>query len=132
MDTNTNFDAKIIDSSIVLAELLPDEKNSHIVEKYFTDFFERKLDFIAPSLLKYEVVNSFRSQFLRKRLSVEKTQLLLEKFLSWSIIYKDVDFKDVLKLAILTNTTVYDASYLYLSKIYDLKLLTLDKKLSSL
>ena len=129
MAIDTSFEIKTVDASIVLAELLPDEENTPKVEKYFSDFFNGKTDFIAPPILKYEVANSFKSQFLRKRLTFEKAGALLRIFLSWPIVYKEVDFKDVFKLAVLENLSVYDASYLYLAKEYDCELITLDEKL---
>lgn len=132
MATNTNSDFKVVDASIILAELLPDEENTPEVHKHFEEFLENKISFIAPPILKYEVANSFRSQFLQKRLTPEKSEKILKKFLFWPIVYKEINFTDAFKLAVKENLSVYDASYLYLAKSNGWPLLTLDKNLSTL
>jgi len=130
----TNIDPSFIevDASIILAELLPDEQNFPKVEEYFNDFSEKKVNFIAPTILKYEVANALKNISSERKLTLQNKKDLLKEFLSWPIVYKDVNFYDIFKLATLENLTVYDASYLYLSKINNCKLLTLDKKLASL
>src|SRR5260370_38297492 len=131
MATNINSGFVVVDASIILAELLPDEKNSPKVKEYFKNFSENKLDFIAPMIMRYEVTNTLRNISSKREITLQNKKELLKEFLSWPIVNKEEKFDDVFRLAIDSNLTVYDAAYLYLAEEYDCELLTLDKKLAS-
>ncbi|MBI4009175.1 type II toxin-antitoxin system VapC family toxin [Candidatus Roizmanbacteria bacterium] len=120
----------VIDSSFVLAFLL-DEGNKD-VESVFERQAKHEVKFVAPSLLKYEVGNSLRSKVLRKKVEKSRAFLLFENFHELDIVEEDVDYFEVLKLAVLNNLSFYDASYLYLVKQLKIKLLTLDQTLQKI
>jgi predicted nucleic acid-binding protein len=130
MDENINPEDVVIDASIAVAEILPDEKIAKEIENYFHLFAKSKLNFVAPLLLKYEVTNAMKSAVLQKRTTIMDSKQMLNKFFSLPIVYLDVDFEIALELALKENISVYDSAYLYLSKMYKLKLLTLDEKLA--
>ena len=56
----------VIDASFVLAFLL--DENNVEVESIFKKQARGEINFIAPSILKYEVGNSLRTKLLRKKL----------------------------------------------------------------
>ena len=84
----------------------------------------------APSLLQYELA----SICLKKIQSdPQKTELILEAFHladRLNIYMLAVDHTDVIQLAQQLNLTTYDASYLWLAKHLDGKLVTLDQRLA--
>jgi len=84
----------------------------------------------APSLLQYELA----SICLKKIQSdPQKTELILEAFHLADRLNIDmltVDHTDVIQLAQQLNLTTYDASYLWLAKHLDGKLVTLDQRLA--
>ena len=121
----------VIDTSFVLAYLMPDEKEQG-VEEMFSRFEENKINFVSPNLLLYETVNGLRSAVVQKRLSPQQAEILLDSFLNIGILFEKVDEKQVLGLALNKSISAYDASYVWLAKIKKLKLLTLDERLESI
>lgn len=126
-DTNQK-NTFVVDTSFVLAYLLPDEKE-RATEEMFSKFEENKINFISPYLLVYETMNGLRSSVVQKRQSMKTAELLLDSFLKLGIIFEKVDEMAVLRLAFKKGITSYDASYVWLAKSKKIKLLTLDEKL---
>lgn len=118
----------VIDASVVLAKLLPDEEQISKLEHYYIQFAANKLDFAAPVLLKFEVTNALRSSVLRKRVLEKAATRLLKEFLKLPIYYQDVSFKRALAIALERQISAYDAAYVSLA--FDLKvpLVSLDKR----
>jgi predicted nucleic acid-binding protein len=113
---NTNQkNSFVLDTSFVLAYLLPDEKERD-VDEMFSKFEESKISFIAPYLLAYETLNGLRSAVVQKRQSPKTAELLLDSFLNMGIIFENVDEKEVFRLALENNISAYDASYVWLAK----------------
>ena len=118
----------VLDTSFVLAYLLPDEKERS-VDEMFSKFEENKISFIAPHLLAYEITNGLRSAVVQKRQSPKTAELLLDSFLNMGILFERVNEKEVFRLALKNNITSYDAAYVWLAKSKKTKLLTLDERL---
>lgn len=119
----------VVDASFVLAFLMPDEYYAE-VDQSFNQFRAGLVDFITSPILSFEVANSLLMAQRRKRIDKSYSQARLKEFLNYGIEVKEVDFERVLKLASELDLTVYDASYIYLSKKHKAKLLTLDQKLA--
>jgi predicted nucleic acid-binding protein len=129
---NTNQkDTFVVDTSFVLAYLLPDE-GGRVVEEMFSKFEENKINFISPYLLAFEIINGLRSATMQKRQSINAAEHLLDCFLNMGIVFEKVNEKEVLRLAVRKAITAYDASYVWLAKSKKLELLTLDEKLENL
>ncbi len=129
---NTNQDNTfVIDTSFVLAYLLPDE-NGRSVEEMFSKFEKNNISFVSPHLLTYEITNGLRSAVIQKRHGQKVAELILESFLNMGIVFEKVDEKKVLRLALKNDITTYDASYVWLAKSQNIKLLTLDRKLEGI
>jgi len=119
----------VVDSSIFMCYLLPDEVLKGKYVEYFDDFDKRKIVFLCSNMVKYEVMNSLVSAWRQKRIKKDMVILLYDNFLNFPISIDDVEYDKILALAIKHNLSVYDACYLGLTKKYDCNLLTLDKKL---
>ena len=128
-NTNQN-NTFVVDTSFVLAYLLPDEKVRN-VEEIFSKFEENKINLVSPQLLVYETMNGLRSAVLQKRQTEKTAELLLDSFLNMGILFEKVDEKEVLRLAFKKSITTYDASYVWLAKSQNIGLLTLDEKLEN-
>lgn len=115
----------VVNTSFVLAYLFPDEKDRN-VDAMFLKLEEEKVDFIAPYLLTFEVINGLRSAIVQKRQDLKKAEILIDSYLRIGINFEGVDEKGVLRLALAKSITTYDASYLWLAKRKKVKLLTLD------
>lgn len=121
----------ILDASFLLSYLLPDERVEK-VDYIFQQFKDGKVNFISNQLLPFEIINGLKYALKSKRLSKKTANSLINDFISYEIEYHEVDLKEVLTLSIEKDLTVYDASYLYLSKTNKLPLLTLDERLKKL
>ena len=128
-NTNQN-NTFVVDTSFVLAYLLPDEKVRN-VEEIFSKFEENKINLLSPHLLVYETMNGLRSAVLQKRQTEKTAELLLDSFLNMGIHFEKVDEKEVLRLALKKSISTYDASYVWLAKSQNIGLLTLDEKLEN-
>lgn len=129
---NTRFPAVVVvDASVVLAELLPDETNLNF-SKYFDGLVNLEVIMFAPQLLKYEFANSLKSAVLRKRVTPKNSEKILKVFLGLAIKYEEIDYGEALKKSVKYNLSYYDASYLQLAKEKGVKLLSFDKRLVNL
>lgn len=130
MAVNTDISSRIVvDASVMLAKLLPDEETLAGIEDYFRSFSRGKTSFMAPVLLPFEVANGLRSAVKQKRLAGKTAAKLLDEFLKLDIGYRRIDFASALKLAMKNETSVYDAAYISLAAGEKIPLLSLDKRL---
>jgi len=117
----------VIDASYLLAFLL--KENNFEVNELMKQYKSKKVSLISTTLLKFEVCNTLKTAILRKRVNKKYAQELLQAFLEYDILEENIDFLQVFKLSISKNISFYDASYLYLAKSKEIKLLTLDHSL---
>lgn len=129
MAENIKFPSRaVIDASVALAFLLPDEKKNR-VDQFFQVFVEGKTKIITPEIFHFEVFNGLRSAVLRKRISSDKAKKLLKNFLKFNIKTEKVDWLKTFVISLKQKISFYDATYLSLSKSKKIPLLSLDKLL---
>lgn len=126
---NSKFHSRvIIDASIALAFLLPDERKQEI-DLIFLSLTKNKIKILVPGIFYYEVLNGIRSAVLRKRISLRLAKNLLKRFLKFKIINKSVNWEKTFELALKKKISFYDAAYLWLSKEEKIPLFSLDNHL---
>lgn len=126
-----NKNVCVIDSSYLLAYLLPDETNPQVQET-FELYKAGSIRLISSPLLSFEVSNGMYAATLSKRISRISAKKLVESFLKLPITYEAVDTLQALELSFKYKISVYDASYLLLARQKNIPLLTLDKQLKKL
>jgi len=130
MTEDINFPPKVIvDASVALAFLLPDEKKT-TVDSLFRSFVENKVKILVPEIFYFEVFNGLRSAVIRKRIKAKLAEKLLRNFLNIQVKIKKIDWLANFQLALKENVSFYDAAYLSLSKKEKAPVLTLDKLMS--
>lgn len=125
-----NIKTYTVDASFILAFLIPSEKTTD-VDEVFDDYSTNKVRLISTSLLPYEVFNGLKAARLQKKLSPKTASILGAEFLNLKIEIKEVDFMKAYFLANEKKLSVYDASYLLLTKNTGSTLLTFDKQLKT-
>ena len=85
----------------------------------------------APPLLAYELTSVARKKALKYPQLRERISEALEIGLSLDINWTEVDHLEVLRLALETGLTTYDASYLYLARSLGVPLLTFDERVAA-
>lgn len=123
--------AFVLDASVVLAWLLPDEQSAtaqDIVARLATQRAQ------APALLHYEVGNALSQAVRRGRIGPALRSEMLETFFALPIATEPPDERAIAiatELASQHPITVYDACYIELSLRRALPLATLDRALAA-
>ena len=82
-----------------------------------------------PSLLAYELASIARKKTLQHPEQADDIARALSLSLALDVTWLDVDQNEILRLALETGLTTYDASYLYLARTLGVPLVTFDEQL---
>ena len=88
-------------------------------------------DVVAPTLVNYEMASIARRKLAADPQMRRLVSNGLREFLQFNIQRLDVDYPQVVDLALLTGLSTYDASYLYLARQLNLPLITFDRQLAT-
>jgi predicted nucleic acid-binding protein len=115
---------KVVDAS-ALAAIVFDEPAGDAVTEVIRD-----CELVAPSLLGYEMANIC---WIKVRRKPEEREALLSALRMPGLAAEtlDVDQDAVVRLAVQTGLTTYDASYLWLANDLGIELVTLDRQLAT-
>jgi len=122
----------VVDASVVAKWVLPGEpfeENALLVK---TNYTSGKYPVCAPSLLVQEIGNSLWKAIKRKRITQENADKSLKNLSDLGIALYQIDWTEiskVLQIAEKTGLTIYDASYLFLSKKTEAPVITADDKM---
>ena len=119
----------VVDASVVVKWYLKETWRTESLSLR-DSYIEGKINLAAPSLMPFEVLNAIR--YSRKELKPEVLEGIAESLSLYGIKYYELggDYaKEVVRLSIKNNITVYDASYLMLAKDLKTVLYTADEKL---
>lgn len=121
----------VIDASVMLVWLLPDEDQTPLTSSLLDDYQEGLVSFMAPTLLWHEVANALRSAVKQGRIDTKGLRSSIRMFEEFQISFTDLtdNMELVVDTAVKHDLSSYDASYLVLAKIHRMALHTLDKKL---
>ena len=114
----------VVDASVIAAIVFEE----HSVDAAISMI--RGIELFAPTILNYELTNVARTKAIRDPAHEEEIASALESALELDIRSVDVDHMAVLRLALDTGLTAYDASYLYVSRRLGMPLVTFDDQLS--
>ena len=116
---------KVIDASSLAAILFNEPDSGNVVTSIADDAL------VAPQLILFEVASVCLKKIRarpRDRDAVLAAFQLMDRL---DVEMTPVSFVEVIELAEDSGLTVYDASYLWLSRLLKCELLTLDKKLAA-
>jgi len=120
-------EALVLDASVI-AKWFYDEEHTDKALEIRKEFFTGEIDIIVPELVLYEVSNALRyNKDIPRR---DKREMIDDLSL---IDFKVVRFSNkiasmALKMALDTDTTIYDSTYLAVAKLNKCPLITADKK----
>ena len=115
--------AKVVDASVMAAWCFREPRSSEALRLL------KGADLYAPLLLAYELASIARRKALDYPGNSEVINEALTTALMLPIHWRDVDHLAALRLALDTNLTTYDASYLYLAQALSIPLATFDRQL---
>lgn len=116
--------ARVVDASVLGALIFGEPRAEEAVALL------KNTEIYAPLLLGYELTSIARKKAMRYPELKEKILAALEIGLGLDINWTEVEHPEVLRLALDTGLTTYDASYLYLSRALKIPLITFDEKLA--
>ena len=121
----------VIDASVVLKWYLADEEYSQKAIGLLDKYLSNELDFVAPSLLEFEVINGLIIAQKRGRIKEEKILTAINGFESLEIKLRNLYFyyPKVLYYCKVYDRSAYDASYLAIADKERVSLVTADEGL---
>lgn len=123
----------VVDASVVLAWILPDENISPAANKLYQHFTAGKLNLIAPQLLPYEVLNGIKSAVVQHRLDKDLFVESVRQFNHLDIRFESQpEGENIVILALDLGLSVYDAAYIALSQKLNATFYTTDQKLAKI
>ena len=123
-------DVFVIDASVVLTTLMPDEGKKGEAKRFLDLIGKLGNLLLAPVVLDFEVGNGLRTAVLRGRLDKKGIWEIYGVYKDYGVILLELDGREVLRLAVDEKLSFYDAAYVVLARSRKAKLLTLDKKLA--
>lgn len=123
----------VVDASVVLAWILPDESISPAANKLYQNFAEGKFSLVAPHLLYYEVLNGIKSAVVQHRLDKNLFVESVHQFNHLDVrLESQPEGEDIVILALNLGLSVYDATYIALSQKLNATFYTTDQKLAKI
>lgn len=121
----------VIDASVILKWYLPDEKYGQKAIGLLDKYISNELDFVAPSLLAYEVMNGLMIAQKRGRVAENKILAAIDGFVNLEIKFKNLSgfYPKVIHYCRAYNVSAYDASYLAVAEGEGVSLITADERL---
>lgn len=121
------MDQLVLDASVI-AKLFLKEKGSDIAIKLKDMHVKGEIEIIAPSLLKYELINILKYKNFTKTEIKEALEVIRDYGFSIIELW-DTLFDKAAELSTDYNISAYDASYVALAKDADTQLCTADQDL---
>ena len=121
----------VIDASLVLKWYLSDEEFGETSLRLLQRYLDGDVEFLAPTLLEYEVLNALVYAQRKGRIEPESISLALEGFFDLGMELAPVTdlFPRILFFCQTYKCTAYDSSYLALAEAEGVDLITADRKL---
>jgi len=121
-----------VDASVVAKWVLPVEMYQENALKLRDDHVSERAELFAPTILTAEIANALWRAVKLKRLTEEDAQEALKTLGDTKITLYELDWSQisqVLKIACMLDSAIYDAAYLFLSDKIEAQLVTSDTKL---
>ena len=113
----------VVDAS-ALGALVFGEPQAEEMSRVLTD-----ATLVAPALLWFEMAAVATKKIRHHKDLAAQIQAAFRLALRLPIVIRDVDYGETVNLALKSDLTTYDASYLWLADHLDAELITLDAKL---
>ena len=125
------MESVIIDASVALKWFYQDEEMVENANFVLNNSKNKKIQILVPELWLYEIANSFKSSIKANRLSLKNAKKYLNDLLDTNPIF--VAFQPIMDLSLSLahkfDISIYDASYIAISKLQNIPFYTADKRL---
>ena len=118
----------IIDASVILSALFPDEQQSQS-QAVIRDHVAGRISLVGPTLLSYELTNAVWQGVRRQRITMPQAEEILAVVDALHISLHEVSWQNNLSWAQKFDRSAYDAAYLALAAERNEPLVTGDVRL---
>jgi predicted nucleic acid-binding protein len=118
----------IIDASVILSALFPDEAQSQ-AQAVLQAHVVGKISLLAPTLLPYELTNAVWQGVRRGRITIAQAEAILQAVDGLNLPVESVSWQSMFTWAQKYNRSAYDAAYLSLAHSQGRPLVTGDLRL---
>lgn len=123
----------VVDASVAVKWHLTDESHIREASALLTEYYEGRVDLVAPAQIRYEIANTLSRAYRDGRIGDEKAATEFARFLGYGI--SDESDADELViaaqgLALETGASVYDAVYVMYAELHGHGLVTADGRLA--
>jgi len=128
---NLNEAIIVIDASVLLKAYFQDESGHVAAQALIRSYARGECDFIAPSLITYEMINACLVAHRKGRIPLDVAKGLLEEMLLLEIRTEEVRHLSsrIFDIARRYKRSAYDASYIALAEAQKCNLITGDRRL---
>lgn len=122
----------IVDASVALKWVLPDEAYQNFSDKLKHDFLNGEVQLFAPSFITLETANALWIAVKQRRIQQADAQDALQFLQNTQLRLYELNWLDVsqcLAIAHKIDIAIYDAAYLFLGDKMGAQLITADNKL---
>lgn len=121
----------VIDASVLLKAYFRDESGHFAAQELIKSYARGEYDFMAPSLITYEIVNACVVAYRTGRIALDLAKEVLDEMLLLEIRREEVGHLSsrIFDISRRYKRTAYDASYIALAEAQNCDLITGDKKL---
>jgi predicted nucleic acid-binding protein len=121
----------VIDASVLLKAYFRDERGQEAAQELMKLYARGDYDFIAPSLITYEIMNACSIAHREGRIGLDLVREILNAMFSLEILKKDIDplRERIFEISCQFSQSAYDASYVALAEAEQCDFVTGDEKL---
>ncbi|MEW6328020.1 MAG: type II toxin-antitoxin system VapC family toxin [Thermodesulfobacteriota bacterium] len=121
----------VIDASALLKAYFKDESGHSAAQELIRSYARGECNFIAPSLITYEIINACLVAHRKGRIALELAKEALEEMLLLEIRREGVEqlAPRIFDISCRYKRSAYDASYIALAEAHNCDLITGDERL---
>jgi predicted nucleic acid-binding protein len=121
---------KIVVDASVIAKWFIEEEDSEKAAKIRNQFIEGQMELISPNLLHYEVLNALKYSKLFSNEELTSAVTSLENYGIIQVPLNGEYAQKVIIMSLENEISIYDAAYIGLAEILNIKIYTADRRLA--
>jgi predicted nucleic acid-binding protein len=120
----------VIDAGVILKGYFADETGHEYAQHIIKEYADGRIEFHAPHLIMYELINALNVAANRKRLVTEQINEIIDEIKEIEINLLPIgDIQRLFDISIKYGCSTYDAAYILIAESHNMKMITADARL---